>query len=156
MINLSGAFDLFVIYPSLLSGDCMPYGSIFKRFIAALIDGLIVGMIAGMGSFVVSSSPWSFYSLDFVFLFGYFTLMESSEKQATLGKMVMGLKVTDMTGNRLTQQQAATRAAMRIVSSIILGIGFIVALFNDKKQTLHDQVAKTLVLKDNNEPIRID
>ena len=134
----------------------MPYGSIFKRFIAALIDGLIVGMIAGMGSFVVSSSPWSFYSLDFVFLFGYFTLMESSEKQATLGKMVMGLKVTDMTGNRLTQQQAATRAAMRIVSSIILGIGFIVALFNDKKQTLHDQVAKTLVLKDNNDPIRID
>ena len=134
----------------------MPYGSIFKRFIAALIDGLIVGMIAGMGSFVVSSSPWSFYSLDFVFLFGYFTLMESSEKQATLGKMVMGLKVTDMAGNRLTTQQAATRAAMRIVSSIIFGIGFIVALFNDKKQTLHDQVAKTLVLKDNNDPIRID
>ena len=134
----------------------MPYGSIFKRFIAAIIDWLVVGTIAGMASFVISSSPLAFYSVDFIFLFGYFTLMESSEKQATLGKMIMGLKVTDMEGNRLTQQQAATRAAMRIVSSIIFGIGFIVALFNDKKQTLHDQVAKTLVLKDNNDPIRID
>jgi uncharacterized RDD family membrane protein YckC len=77
---------------------------------------------------------------------GYFGYFESSPSQATFGKQAMGIKVVDLNGNPLGQG-AWTRAGMRIVSSLIIGIGFLLAFFNDQKQTLHDKVAGSLVVK---------
>lgn len=77
----------------------------------------------------------------------YFVLMESSEKQATLGKIAMGLKVTDLNGNRITPTAAIIRFVGRIVSGMIMLIGYIMAAFTAKKQALHDMIASTLVLK---------
>ena len=77
----------------------------------------------------------------------YFTLMHSSEKQASIGKMAMGIKVTDMNGNRITRQAAFIRYIGTIVSGAIIFIGYIMAAFTEKKQALHDMIANTLVLK---------
>jgi uncharacterized RDD family membrane protein YckC len=77
----------------------------------------------------------------------YFILLESSARQATVGKMAMGLKVTDLQGNRITPMAAGLRFVGRIVSAIILCIGYIMAAFTEKKQALHDMIANTLVLK---------
>jgi len=77
----------------------------------------------------------------------YFALMECSSKKATLGKMALGLIVTDMTGTRLSFGRASGRFFAKILSGLILNIGFIMAAFTEKKQALHDMLAGTLVLE---------
>lgn len=77
----------------------------------------------------------------------YYALMESSKYQATLGKMALGIKVTDMNGERISFGKALLRAVGRILSQIIMFIGYIIAAFTEKKQALHDMIAGTLVLK---------
>ena len=76
---------------------------------------------------------------------GYFTYMESSERQATIGKSAMGLIVADENGNRLDTQKALIRNISRLVSGFICLIGYLMAFFTEKKQTLHDIIAKTNV-----------
>lgn len=77
----------------------------------------------------------------------YYALMESSARGATIGKMALGIKVVDMEGSRISFLNATGRYFAKILSAIILMIGYIMAAFTDKKQALHDQLAKTLVVK---------
>src|SRR4051812_38869007 len=81
--------------------------------------------------------------------FCYFTFLESSEKQATVGKMVLGLKVTDMNGQRISFGRAAGRFLGKLLSSMILCIGYAMVGFTEKKQGLHDMIAGTLVVRTN-------
>ena len=76
----------------------------------------------------------------------YYALMESSSWQGTVGKRVIGIKVTDMNGDRISFARATGRYFAKIVSSIICLIGFIMAAFTERKQGLHDIMAGTLVL----------
>lgn len=76
----------------------------------------------------------------------YFAYMESSEKQATLGKLALGLKVTDSDGNRVSFGTASVRFFSKIVSGLILCIGYLMIIFDDQKRALHDRMASTLVL----------
>ncbi len=77
----------------------------------------------------------------------YWALMESSKYQATVGKLALGLKVTDMDGKSLDFVKALIRNACKILSGMIMGIGYIIAGFSEKKQGLHDIIANTLVVK---------
>ena len=78
----------------------------------------------------------------------YNAYFESGEKQATWGKQVLGLYVTDLNGHRMTFGRASGRFFAKIVSGMIpLGIGYIMAGFTERKQALHDMIAATLVLK---------
>lgn len=83
--------------------------------------------------------------ISFALQVAYFTIMESSESQATIGKRAMNLIVADENGNRLNTQQALIRNVSRIISGIICLIGYFMAFFNEKKQALHDIIAKTNV-----------
>jgi len=76
----------------------------------------------------------------------YFSLMESSSKQATLGKMALGIKVTDLNGSRIDFGRATGRYFGKIISAIILYVGFIMVAFTQKKQGLHDIMAGCLVV----------
>jgi uncharacterized RDD family membrane protein YckC len=77
----------------------------------------------------------------------YFAYFESSAKQGTFGKQALGIQVTDMDGNRISFGKAILRNIGRIISGMILLIGYIMAAFTSKKQALHDLIASTLVLK---------
>lgn len=77
----------------------------------------------------------------------YFALQESSRTQATLGKLVVGLYVTDEDGRRINFARATGRHFGKYVSGVLLAIGFLMAGFTARKQGLHDMLAKTLVLK---------
>ena len=81
----------------------------------------------------------------FLLSMGYFVYFESSAKQATPGKSMMNIKVTDTNGNRLSVGKALVRNLMKIVSGIILYIGFIMAAFTQKKQALHDMAAGAIL-----------
>jgi uncharacterized RDD family membrane protein YckC len=74
--------------------------------------------------------------------------MESSARQATLGKSVMSLRVTNGEGQRLSFGHSSGRFFAKIISGMIpFAIGYIMAGFTAKKQALHDLIAGTLVLK---------
>lgn len=77
----------------------------------------------------------------------YYSIMEASKHQATVGKIALGLKVTDMNGGKLDIGKAALRQIGKIVSGIIIMIGYIMAGFTEKKQALHDMIAGALVVK---------
>jgi uncharacterized RDD family membrane protein YckC len=77
----------------------------------------------------------------------YYSLMESSTWQATLGKKALGLEVTDLYGARISFGRATARWVSRYVSIMTLGIGFLMAGFTQKKQALHDMIAGTLVIR---------
>ncbi len=141
------------------------YGGFWERFLAALIDGLIVGIpgyfisqmfVPGseeimamspeeasgvmMGSLKVSSVLWVIQGL-------YYAYFESSEKMATIGKQVLGMKVTNLEGGRISFLNAYGRYLAKFVSAIIILIGYLMQPFTEKKQALHDMIAGTLVLK---------
>ncbi|MEO8189138.1 MAG: RDD family protein [Acidobacteriota bacterium] len=77
----------------------------------------------------------------------YVALSESSAAQATIGKRALRLRVTDTAGRRISFARASSRNFAKILSSLILFIGFVMAAFTRRKQALHDLMAETVVLK---------
>ena len=77
----------------------------------------------------------------------YFALMESSARGATVGKMAVGLRVVTEQGDRLSFLNATGRFFAKLISAIILCIGFLMVVFTDRKRGLHDMIASTLVVK---------
>ena len=77
----------------------------------------------------------------------YFAVMESSAKQATLGKMAVGIRVTDLAGNRVSFLRASGRYFGKIISGMILCVGYLMAAFTARKQALHDMMAGCLVVR---------
>jgi len=76
----------------------------------------------------------------------YFTVCESSAWQGTLGKLALGIRVTDMEGRRISFPRALGRYFAKFLSAIILGVGFLMVAWTQRKQGLHDMVCGTLVL----------
>lgn len=77
----------------------------------------------------------------------YYALMQSSARQATVGKMALSIKVTDVNGDRLTFARASLRYFSKILSGLFMMIGYIMAGFTEKKQALHDMIANTYVVR---------
>jgi len=150
-------------YPPVMAVAGAGYGGFWIRVVAAIIDAIIlrvvvapVGMIfGGLGmAGMMSGFPHRGLSLlgggvTFILvLFGswlYEAFMESSSYQATLGKMIFGMKVTDLNGNRISFERATGRHFAKWLSAMILFIGYIMVGFTDRKQGLHDLLAGTLV-----------
>ncbi len=78
----------------------------------------------------------------------WFTIAESSPWQATVGKKMLGLKVTDENGKRIGFGKANARYWSKILSALILLFGFLMIAFTKRKQGLHDKIAGTLVVKE--------
>lgn len=148
----------------------MAYAGFWIRVVAYIIDGVIlsvvgwiIALVLGVGAMydaggmteeqamqmMESAGRTILYMeiISIVIFLAYFAVLESSSKQATLGKMAVGIRVTDANGQRLTFARALGRTAAKIISSIILGIGFLMVAFTEKKQGLHDKMAGTLVMK---------
>ncbi|MCZ6586408.1 MAG: RDD family protein [Alphaproteobacteria bacterium] len=77
----------------------------------------------------------------------YYASMESTAPQATVGKLFLGIYVTDLAGERLSFGRASLRYWAKVISTVILFVGFLMAAFTRHKQALHDIVASSLVLK---------
>ena len=140
------------------------YSSGMRRLAAFFIDHLVVGAILsalawpvlgwqfGFDDFNFQWHNWdfSFMSHNFLketFIIIYYALMESSKYQATLGKIVMGIKVVNKNNQPLDFSKALLRNLSKLLSAFILGIGYIMIIFDDRKQGLHDKIADTFVVK---------
>ena len=100
--------------------------------------GMIAGIMALIGAYWILATCIQIL---------YFTFMESSKNQATVGKMAMGIIVTDLNGGKLDFSKALVRNLCKIISNLTMLIGYIMAAFTEKKQALHDMIASTLVVK---------
>lgn len=135
----------------LLPSDEPEYPPFLLRAIAFFFDILIVGI--PLNIFLSRFDGWpgdvgpvpSLFSAVAIWL--YFAVQESSWRQATIGKHVMGIKVTDMYGERLSFWRATGRHLGKILSSALFAIGYLMAGFTEKKQALHDIMAGTLVVR---------
>lgn len=131
------------------------FAGFWKRFAALLTDGLVslLFFILAFGTFkmiqtednqIEAIAAGSFVLVVMHWL--YFTVMESASGQGTLGKLACGIIVTELDGTRISFRTANERFFSKIISVLILGLGFIMAGFTVKKQTLHDKVAECLVI----------
>jgi uncharacterized RDD family membrane protein YckC len=140
------------------SDEQVEYASFGQRLVAVIVDHLILqffGRIIGTGIGIATESM----NLEPLVLLAitlpvgicmgwlYEALQESSEAQATLGKRMMSIIVTDMSGQRLSFGQATTRYFAKFISGLPCLIGYIIQPFTEQKQALHDIIAKTLVVK---------
>lgn len=151
------------------------YAGFWWRFLAFILDQIVVSiaasiltipLFAGLGITVFSLSEMDLNSTEMLAIVGsmfglyiltfalmiafewlYYSLFESSKHQATIGKMVCGIIVTDMNGERIKFGRATGRFFGKILSAMIIYIGYIMAAFTEKKQALHDLIANTLVIK---------
>mgnify|MGYP001595435290 FL=1 len=137
----------------------MGHAGFWKRLVAAIIDGfavmflaIVFGFFLGLCVLLVGLDSESKGVELISEIFGallmplYFILMEASSTQSTLGKLAMGIFVCDANGNRLTIGRAALRYFSKILSALILGIGFLMAAFTENKQALHDKIANCYVM----------
>jgi uncharacterized RDD family membrane protein YckC len=134
------------------------FGSFDQRLLAAVIDWLIVtGVFVVPALLIVLISPVKMFNMilsgsllvviPITYLI-YHIVMESGPKQATHGKQILKIKVTDMQGYPINTSTAIGRNFAKLFSVITLGVGYMLNFFNKKQQCLHDMVAGTLVVKD--------
>jgi uncharacterized RDD family membrane protein YckC len=147
------------------------YAGFWLRFVAIIIDFILVGIAfaipsailfgalgMSMGAGMASRNPGLMIgpALGTIFMIEmiavlvqwlYFAMMESSSWQATVGKKALGLMVTDMDGRRISFGRATGRYFAKIISGMILMIGYLMAGFTEKKQALHDMMAGCLVVR---------
>ncbi len=139
------------------------YAGFWKRFAAYLFDAVVINI-----GFIVLISVWALFELflNFIgleqktketilgglgvtifllFFWLYYTLLESSRYQATLGKMLMGIVVVNKDFSRISFARANARYWSQILSSVFC-IGYIIAGFTSKKQALHDFIAQIYVV----------
>lgn len=159
--NLSGATTAPIVYKA--------YSGFWKRFGAYVIDSILLSIMSGIcitiiavvlgGAMIFSAGFHDLtsiaYGLGMVFsilLFTtlvnwlYYTLMEASSYQATLGKMALGMVVIDEFGGRISFARANGRYWSKILSGMFLWLGYIMVAFTEKKQGLHDLIATTFVV----------
>lgn len=129
----------------IFSQKAVQYASFWERFAAAILDGLILIIPNYLLQYLLGNVSGLFVSIGLGWL--YSAYLESGEGQATLGKKALGLQVTDTNGFRIGFGQASTRFFGKYVSAIILCIGYLMMLWDEKKQTLHDKMAGTLIIK---------
>jgi len=154
------------------AGAVLVYGGFWRRFWSYLIDRFILGIAFMPVGFMVfapmlatQSGGWTDTDLPaealtaflgatltvaFLALLGswfYYALLQSSSRQATLGQLALGLRVTDLEGRRISFARASARHFATVLSGLTFGIGYVMVLFTTRKQTLHDLVAGTVVVR---------
>lgn len=148
--------------------DPTSYGGVWFRFVAGILDLGFFSMLADsigrvfVGLMRVSGSNSSVFrwfagwgsgpyrvNLILLFLLGlgvYYVLTEGSRLEASFGKIALKLRVTDLDGRQISFARATLRYFGKILSLGTFLIGFIVGIFTARKQTLHDFLAKTVVV----------
>jgi len=129
------------------------YAGFWLRVVAFIIDcTLLFAVIFGIGIVLhfrceLSENTETFFNLiGFIGMWFYHIFMESSKYQGTLGKMAVGIIVTDLDGKPITHGQAGLRYLAKTFCAFI-GLGYLMAGITEKKQALHDMLTSCLVIK---------
>ncbi len=137
------------VYPAneslLFENEAASYAGFWERAGAAILDALIMWVPNLALQSFVGLLPSIVFNIIINWL--YYALQESGAAQATLGKRALGLRVTGMDGERISFGQATARHFAKILSALIFFIGYLMMIWDERKQCLHDRLANTLVVK---------
>ena len=127
------------------------YAGFWIRFAAALLDGIALQVVFLVLSLITDSSPLKpslgMSILQYAISWSYYVILTVLLGQ-TLGKMILGIHVVRNDGLPNTWGSILLREIIgKIVSAIILLIGYIMAGFDSEKRALHDRMARTRVIK---------
>ncbi|MCX6351185.1 MAG: RDD family protein [Bacteroidetes bacterium] len=135
------------------------YDTFGRRFFALVIDCLVLvipysvlATVLGMPIFGIYNNAFPgfswviYYMARVVVAWLYFALLESSDRNGTIGKIAVDLKVVTLTEETASFDRASLRFFAKLFSAFILFVGFLMARWTDKKQTLHDLVCGTVVI----------
>lgn len=144
------------------------YASFWLRFLAFVIDMLIVLVIqlvllipfigiigyemsyTGLGDIsegTILTLGFGLYLTFMLISWLYFALFHASSTHATIGKMIVGIKICHAHSRDLSFSRTSLRYVSKYMSFAILLIGFVIAAFTPKRQALHDFIANTIVIK---------
>ena len=137
------------------------YAGFWLRVAASFIDGaalfvvqlVVLLILFALRSIISATMSGNLASLTSILLMWlYYAYMESSPRQATIGKQLVGIKVTDLQGNRISFGRATGRTFAKILSLAIFFIGYLMVAFTARSQGLHDMMAGTVVIKEKEVP----
>lgn len=146
--------------PKVYAGFWIRVGAYLIDYVILTIAGFIAIFVLGIALGIFAGPPAVGPGLTIVviWLLGpwlYAALFESGSRQATLGKQAVNLKVTDLAGNRISFGRATGRYFAEWLNGLTLGIGYVMTAFTAKRQSLHDMIAGTLVVRADLEPVAI-
>lgn len=136
----------------------LPYAGFWRRFVALALDATLLFFPQAilrvlLGLPVLSyDDEWGDKTALTAELFGvaltvlYCATLEASGGQGSLGQQMMGLAVTDTRGRRIGFGRALARQFGKLLSTLLCGAGYLLQLWNGKRQTLHDMMSGSLVL----------
>ena len=129
------------------------YANFWSRFTAASIDQFIVLVLTFIAMLLINTRTdyWGF-EIFVVFNWLYSAIWESSSKQATIGKQLLGIKVTDLNGKRISFVQASVRCLGKLFCAVLFFVRFRMVSFSHKKQCIQDIMANTLVVEKEPKP----
>lgn len=135
--------------PHLASAE---FGGFWIRFLAVLADSAIVFLlmvliIAGGATYFGEDMLAVAVVAAWLFALLYWPVMQASKLQATFGKALLGMRVTGYQGNRIFFLHSLGRELSKILSSAVFMVGYILAAFTARKQSLHDLLASTYVVR---------
>ncbi len=137
------------------------YGSFWRRMAAAVIDVIILAAGLTLIEIVLYNAWQSTFAetyeaeigrswllfLAAILVLGLYSVGYEWDRGATPGKQLLGLRVTQMDGSRPGALRLAARWLLHILSFAILGVGFLMAIWTKKKQTLHDLLTGMVVVR---------
>lgn len=126
-------------------GPSGPRASFGRRFVAYLIDVILLGIVGGV--LVAIFGTGIGYGIDLLVGIAYFGYLEGGPKGQTLGKMALGIRVIDFSsGGPIGYGRGVVRYIGRLLSGIVCLLGYLWMLWDKEKQTWHDKIATTVVV----------
>ena len=133
------------------SGPSGPRASFGRRLVAAIIDGILLGVV---GAIFYAISRTLGYVVQLLLTIAYLTYLEGSPSGQTVGKKAMGIRVIDFrTGGSIGYGRAFIRWIGRYVSAIACLLGYFWMLWDKEKQTWHDKFANAVVVPESAYPV---
>lgn len=126
----------------------MRYASRLQRLGAWAIELVVVGAFFLVGMIFSGGSYFAVFVIALTAMWLYFALSESSPLQSTLSGRILGLRVTDLQGEPVSFNRATVRHFAMYLSAVTpFAIGYLMAFWTKRRQTLHDYLSSTLVLR---------
>lgn len=143
--------------PRVYAGFWIRVGAYLIDYVILMVAGLIALFLLGLalGVFAGDSPVGTGVGLFLAWLLFpwlYAALFECGPRQATPGKQAVNLKVTDLDGNRITFGRATGRYFAEWITGVTIGIGYAMTAFTARRQSLHDMIAGTVVVRAHLEP----
>jgi uncharacterized RDD family membrane protein YckC len=136
------------------SGPSGPRASFGTRFLAALIDGILLGVVGAVVGAILGLDLSGRQGIQLIIGLAYFGYLEGSPSGQTLGKRAMGIRVIDFSnGGPIGVGRALIRFVGRYISAIACLVGYFWMLWDKEKQTWHDKMANSVVVPTSDYPV---